>query len=282
MNKSEQVIRNKIVQILRETRDIELSQYGPLSTVRFYKMTTSEYDMARSQQYTFSVFFGDLPTRNNKTEGYCYDIRTLITKKYIVLNQSTYQLPIPLSKDRWNIIVQKYGDPASLGLTNKVGKLLFPLAKNQLSPILKNIRNEPIICATLDGCISATLEQLEANIGLIKLSDPDPIQRFGKVDKILDPSEIKISGDVVSQPVVVVQPAPPQKKIKEEEIDQIIRMVESDLKYLDVDNQDIYNRLKSVDVRRYILELAERNYPQAFIISTLLSDSIDRVLSLSA
>lgn len=265
-NTSIESMRRRIIDLMKATRDLELGQYANASTLRYYKMTNSEYDLAKSQLYIFSIFLGDAPGRDSKTEGFTYDIRTLLQEKFIVLNAQVCYLPFPLSEKRWNYLMTNYSSEMR-NLTYQTGKFTFPLYMTELIHILKEIKSSPILCCTPEGfsTITETLEQLKSSINLTVLADDSSVNRFGSV-KIAESS-------VSSQPTI------PAVVIQEEDrVNSIVNSVEKDLRDLQIDDVNIYSKLKSDDNKKYILDMIQKGSDDSHITSVLISDALDTLL----
>lgn len=285
-------MRQRIIMMMEETRDLEITGNSP--SVRYYKMTEEEYQSAKMQFYVITIFLGKFPHSETKTEGFAYDIRTLIKEKYIVLNEQVCYFPIPLSAKRWNFLRNKYADIGDY--TYNTGLLTFPIYRAELTYIFKNIRNGPIICSSREGCVSISLEQLQGIIGLLRFSDESVGNRFGNVKAEVAPTIIpppspinSVPSAIFPPPLLMIEGAKAvdgvrameiAKPMDEDRITRIIDQVEKELKDIQVEDAEIYTQLRSDQTRQYIRDLMEKQkLDDVHIISFLISDSLDKVLS---
>jgi len=252
-------IRKRIIKLLEESRDLDI--LGNFPTIRYYKMTVMEFELAKSQYYLFTIFFGKFPDSESKVEAMCFDIRTLLKEKYIVLNDQICYVPITLSAKRWNQLLLKNKDIGDY--TFETGKLTFPLYLAELTYIFKNIRSSPIICSSSQGCVPVSLEQFQNVVGLITLPDESIENRFG----------------IVKEPIIISSELLSSQLDIDEKTNSIINMTEKELKDIQIENQNVYSRLKSEETKMYIKDLLVKGKSEAHIISSLLSDSFDIVLS---
>ncbi len=266
-------MREKIIEMMQESRDLELGYIGLAPSVRYYKMTESEYQESKSQFYIFTMFLGKFPESASKTEGFAYDIRTLLKEKFILLNESVCYLPLPLSAKRWNFLKTKY---ANMGdFTYETGKLTFPLYRTELTYIFGNIRTNPTICSSKEGCVPVSLEQLQMLVGLVRLPDESEQNRFGIV-KTNIPEPVQVVA-----PILVVQQQNPEVEKKQEvenRVDLIISSAEKELKDLQIEDNEIFNQLKSEQTKIYVRDLLGKGKTDVHIMSALISDALDSLL----
>lgn len=80
--------------------------------MRYYNMTVPEYEEGKN--YCIYFIFEDNLEHIEYTEGLCYDVRTLLSEKYIQLNLSIGFIPIPLSSSRWTFLHKENADLLSV------------------------------------------------------------------------------------------------------------------------------------------------------------------------
>lgn len=264
-------VRAKIIEMMKETRDIELSQLGNVSTLRYYKMTSVEFEQRRANLYTFSIFLG-VPKEESATEGFAYDISNLLTEKYIVLNAKVCFVPIIMSMNRWNYLIRKYGK--SLGdYTFRTGELDLPLYQGELMHLFKNIRNHPILAADANGSIPMSAESIPKT--MMHLSDESVGNRFGTV--------VLVNESATLPPTIAAQsPKPAQVVIptSEQKIDSILSSVERELRDVGVEDSEVFAKLRSEETKRYIREMLQKpDISEAHVTSVLITDALTRVIS---
>ena len=272
-------MRKRIIDMLIESRDLELGTHGNAPTLRYYKMTDNEFQDANMQHYAITIFYGKFPEAGSKTEGFVYDIRTLLKEKYVVLNELVCYFPITLSAKRWNHLRTKYADIGDF--TFEVGRLTFPLYRTELSYIFKQIRSSPTICSSSDGCVPVTLEHLQGLVGLVRLPDESVDNRFGIVRELTPPSS---GGTVFTTPsqshqiIPVVTKGPEENKSETEQINSILKSVERELLDIHVDDPEILEQIKSEKTKQYVRDLLGKK-SNVHIMSALISDALDKALS---
>lgn len=262
-------LRNTIIGFLSETRKLDKTLTSV--SVRHYKMTREEYEESKAKKYTFNVFYGKL---NDKSEGFVYNILTLIKEKFIVVSDKVCYLPILLSPERWNYLENKYTNINEY--TNITGLLKFPLYFAELTYIFSNIKSNPTLNCSGKEC-ELTPESKIEKYKKIELFDYSSSDRFGFKDSKQTESNIistKPSPDVDTNPIEN------QKTISENEtsINFITKRIDETLKSVGVDNEDITNILYSQDMKLHINYQLNSKVNRELIISNIIDDALKRFI----
>lgn len=142
--------RENLLKLLETTKssepDFSRDDTKNASTVRFYKMTNSEYDSEK--MHCFFVIFGKKPNGEDKREGFCYDIRMLNHDKCILMNNYCY-FPIPCSSSRWAKIKDTLGS-SIYGYQVGERTLGWPLLQSDLHEFFKNYSDKVFVLTTQD------------------------------------------------------------------------------------------------------------------------------------
>lgn len=249
------------------TIDYPNSVFGEC-VLRFYRMTASEY--ASNQDYTLTIIFGDRPSNRNVCEGYCYDIRQLLAEKYITLDGRTAHVPIPLSPDRWNWLHRHVPHDKLQLYSRESGKLEYPLLHQELMVILKNIRHQPTICSTTNGCVPIDLAKESPQIKIMKLFDPSTQQRFGPEPE----SEKQPEKPFVFSPAIEQQ----NKQAESTRIKRVLDLTSQELKDLDIWVTKVQETLFSQKNQDYIKQMLSSGANEEQVSGFLIEDIIRSLL----
>jgi hypothetical protein len=260
----EQIIskRENIKKMLHDTYPIDYSGVPESSCVlRYYRMTESEFKDAIN--YTLTVWLGD-PTTSGSCEGFCYDIRQLLKERYIVLDGRTAQVPIPLSPERWNWLLENVNNQQLALYTTNKGILDYPLLKEELIVIFKNIKNQATVCSMYDRCIATSPDVVESRSQIQKYYDGQ--ERFGPDVAPTKPFTFSKSVQKLS------------KREEQQKITHTISLVEKELRDLDVWVQSIEELTYSDETKNYIRNLLNSGTTEEQIASFLIYDVLSSVI----
>lgn len=279
-------IRKCIIDVMQESRDLELGKIGKSPTVRYYHMTEQEYQ--DSSTYVFTVFLGKFPESGSETEGFSYDIRKLIRERYITFNQEINYVPIPLSVKRWNYIYNRLGKRMG-EISFETGRLAFPLYKHELANIYSGIRNHPTMCSTTEGCVPVSIEKLGTVVGLVHLSDQSKDNRFGKVGSA--PVSVTNINVVAALGVTNVE----QKKMDlpgeetstivgpdDVRVNRVIQQIENELSDIglgDGSDEAILKKLRSPESRQWIAKNLSQNKSDIQVTGMMFDDLLTALLT---
>src|SRR3972149_9445227 len=161
-------IREKLYDLLKKTSEKKIN----VCPMRYYKMTKEEYNNVKS--YCFNVI---LHYEDKIYEGFCYDIRMLMQERYLEFNLKCGFYPIILKVERWNWMVE---NEEQLALYSKIpGILAFPMIKDELLTLLKNINNPITIMIVDSNKIMKIRINEEYNYVKENLYDISKEERFG-------------------------------------------------------------------------------------------------------
>lgn len=189
--------------MLQQSRNIDVKQNTPESidpnqtiVIRYYRMTKDEYT-DRSTHTVTMLFHPFKITANNEVksvntqkkklhsmlpiEGVCCDIKTLIQEKYLRLNGKDMSIPIPLSQERWNWLLQHAGFFANnISYYSRSPYVLnFPLLHGEMLSLMRCFSN-CIIISMVNGWSTYEWREIsdDKNIVVLGNYDASPQNRF--------------------------------------------------------------------------------------------------------
>lgn len=173
-------IRDRILNLMRNTRYLDHPDKKCGISVRHYKQTIEEHRIKVQHKYLVTIFFGDWPKEEEKEpclEGFCYDFRTLLAEDCVRLDRGQSWIPIPLGVKRWNYLRKNRRDIHEL--SRRTGYLFYPLTREESNFLNENIRNHPMLCSVVKGCYPISLEQMAHKFDVHNLYDTTETIRFG-------------------------------------------------------------------------------------------------------
>jgi hypothetical protein len=254
-----------VKKLLADTFPIDYpNSFAGQCILRFYRMTASEY--ASSRDYTLTVIFGDKPSSKNKCEGFCYDIRQLLTEKYITLDGRTAHVPILLSPERWNWLCSHVSHDKLALYSREPGKLEYPLLHQELMVILKNIRYQPTICSTMDGCVPIDLTSTDVKTA--KLFDLSPDKRFGP-EPTKEPSKPFVFSEGLEQQ---------NKQDESARVKRVLDLTSQELKDIDIFVTKVQEVLFSEKNQDYIKKMLASGANEEQVSGFLIEDTLKTIL----
>lgn len=150
-------LRQSIIDMMKESR---FADGASVPTLTLYEMSETKYEQMKQNGYVFAMFLEDCPWKTLKTEGFAYDILRLVKEGWLTIDNVVGYLPIPLSVQRWNYLIQKHGQEQMGGVTFSVGKLTFPLYQRELTNIIQKLANKPLLCCTAESSVESGIDDL--------------------------------------------------------------------------------------------------------------------------
>lgn len=293
--------RDTIRGLLKESRHLEYPELvNNTATIRMFRMTKEEFEAAKP--FTVTMLLGKLCKEQvcrEPTEGFCYDIRTLVRLHYLRLNATVAYVPIPLSKRRWNQLVDRHGAAYISNYTRTVGILEYPLLYEELQVVLRTVANStssapesteeegegetivhlkevPVVCVGesegedfILGCKFASLEALREFFQMIEvLYDTSPTKRFGPPEKSLPKKMPSIPSSLYSVTAPLDEESAKKMAVK------IRDATREELRRHDLLYPVIDQRLSSPKTMEWILDRMKSGETPGQIHGTLVNDTI--------
>lgn len=281
-DESIRTIRRRVIEIMRKTRNIELESIGVKgNTLRFYTMTKTEFEHIRNR-FSFCLFLDDVP---NEIEGFCYDIRTVITQRFFVFASKVCYLPLPVSKKRWEMMLQEFpSDIPKLSTMDKIEYprlLLLPLFISEVLEIMKSLKEIPIVCSIKrEVCETKKLEDVQKEISFVELFDTSLNRFYSQFeDNSTKPQSTSIVPyrdplfrDIAKQEYPIVS----SSSIEEIQDLFLIQMGSFGLK-----TPLIIETVNGELMRGYIKNYLERGLTKEQIVSFMIDDFLQRIVEAS-
>lgn len=260
MEELERGKRLNIQVMLANTAKLEYPNAKPGQIlIRYYRMTKEEYQTAK--EFCLIVLIGNIPSKNTFTEGYCYDVRTLLRERYFTLDGKISHLPIPLSVKRWNQLIETVAKDQFKMHYREIGSLEYPLSHKELISIFERMPMQPIICSYGDVCSISSESEL-GSFELIHLFDASNDNRFGAKKKEKAETIVSLTKQEMDKRTVM-----------------IITEVKRTLQEIEILTPQLEARIESQETREYIQSMQLTNLLDHQIVSFLVDDSIKVVLS---
>lgn len=225
--------------------------------LRYYNMTSEEY--IDKFNYTLIITLSEQPpNEKNFCEAFAYDLRDLLAQGFLKMDQSIQFIPVPVSQKRWQYLEKTIKNLKTY--YDVEGILKYPLTKQEVILLFKNIRNQPAICSSSTGCSSVDLESCKH---LTKLYDTSKVDRFAGVKQN-------------KEKPIVIPPAVKSEIAKEEsnDINTVISLTEEELKAINLLTPKAEQTLKSQQTRIYIDTLLKSGKQVQQVAGILIYETI--------